>query len=173
MPFEKSFQRRLLEDRLIAAINNSEYDIIPYEALNKIIAGNVQGDDYPTMQAAKKGVERDKARLFMIVRGEGIKLMTAEEQASIPDASIDNVRRTTRRGLARMSRVEYDKLTQEQRRYHTTIASAMGAIDLIAKKKSVQIIDRHIKSPGPVDLTATLALFQKRDEERKKSMESE
>jgi len=173
MPFEKSFQRRLIEDRLVAAIDNAQYEVIPYAELNKMIAGDVQGDDYPTLSNAKKGVERDKARLFMTVRGEGIKLMTAEEQSSIPDDTIVRVRRTTRRGLARMSRVEYDKLTQEQRRYHTTIASAMGAIDLISKKKSVAIIDKHIKSPGPVDLTATLALFQKRDEERKKSMESE
>ena len=159
---QASYETQQLVERLKAVVSAENYDVIPYNELSGLIGFDVQKDGYPYLKSAREIVERETGRLVGVVLGDGVKLLTPEEQVAIGPDSLQRLKRATTRSIKRIARVQVDKLTDDQRiDYHTT-ASVLGAVHLFTKPKSVSRIEEAVsKSAAKLAIGETLKLFGK------------
>ena len=157
-----TYETQQLVDRLKAVVAAENYDLIPYAELSSLIGYDVQRDGYSYLKSAREIVERETGRLVGIVLGEGVKLLTPEEQVAIGPDSLQRLKRATSKSIRRIGRVQVDRLTDDQRLdYHTT-ASVLGAVHLFTKPKSVaKIEDAVSKAADKLAIGDTLRLFGK------------
>ena len=159
---QASYETQQLVDKLAAVVKAESYDVIPYADLSRLIGYDVQKDGYSYLKSAREIVERDTGRLVGIVMGEGVKLLTPEEQVAIGPDSLQRLKRATTKSIRRIGKVQVDRLTDDQRLdYHTT-ASVLGAVHLFTKPKSVaRIEDAVSKAADKLAIGDTLRLFGK------------
>jgi hypothetical protein len=157
-----SYETQQLAEKLKAVVTAENYYVIPYSDLSKLIGYDVQREGYNYLKSAREIVERDTGRLIGVVLGEGVKLLTPEEQVAIGPDSLQRLKRATTRSIKRIGRVQVDKLTDDQRLdYHTT-ASVLGAVHLFTKPKSVAKIEEAVsKTSDKLAIGDTLKLFGK------------
>jgi hypothetical protein len=159
---QASYETQQLVAKLKAVVTAENYEVIPYADLSKIIGFDVQRDGYSYLKSAREIVERDTGRLVGIVLGEGVKLLTPEEQVAIGPDSLQRLKRATTKSIKRIGRVQVDRLTADQRLdYHTT-ASVLGAVHLFTKPRSMAKIEEAVsKTADKLPIGDTLKLFGK------------
>lgn len=159
---QASYETQQLVEKLKAVVTAENYAVVPYSELSKIIGYDVQGDGYSYLKSAREIVERDTGRLIGVVAGEGVKLLTPEEQVAVGPDTLQRLKRATTKGIRRIGRVQVDRLTDDQRLdYHTT-ASVLGAVHLFTKPKSVSKIEAAVsKASDKLPIGETLRLFGK------------
>lgn len=104
--------------------------------------------------------EEETGGLFAVVRGEGIKRL---QSASIPDvglAAIQKIRRTAKRGSARLEAVRINDLQQSEQHRLIAHRAQLGAIALIADgRKTVTLVRESASSDGPLKIGRVLELL--------------
>jgi len=154
--FVVSFETQQLADRLKSL---QVGDIVSYEELSRLAGENVQQHS-ARLRSARKMVERDSGFLLAPIRGIGIKRIEPTEQAMIGPNAIQKARRRTNRDLFRMSLVAFDALTDEQKAAHNTAASALGAMELFTRARSLHKLAAAVGNQHErIPVADTLKLF--------------
>jgi hypothetical protein len=160
MIHQVSYETQQLAERLKKLSKEEDYRIVPYSELSKIAGHDVQHDPKgrARLMSARKICERETMRLVGVVDGEGVKLLTVEEQASLPG----ELKRFSRRSRGRLEKVQYDKLNNEQRIEHGVSASILGAVEMFGRSKSIERLRGAVKTTSEkLAIGDTLALFGK------------
>lgn len=159
--FTRKFETQLLYDELMKRAVANDHSVITYAELNKLVGGDTQRKYRTYLRTATKSVQNDTGRLFGTVKTVGVKLLTPAEQASEPDAAIREVRSTSKRRLARLSKVQYAELPDAAKQRHNVAASVIGALHLMTSKSKIgRIEDKIQERQEKLDFSATIALFE-------------
>jgi hypothetical protein len=164
MIHQVSYETQQLAERLKKLSKEEDYRIVPYSELSKIAGHDVQHDPKgrARLMSARKICERETMRLVGVVDGEGVKLLTVEEQASLPGVVLGKLKRFSRRSRGRLEKVQYDKLNNEQRIEHGVSASILGAVEMFGRSKSIERLRGAVKTTSEkLAIGDTLALFGK------------
>ena len=157
----RAFETQMLYQRLQKAASGDDYSLIPYAELSAVASVDVQSDGRGNLQRARKAIENETGRLFGVVRGEGVKLLTVEEQANEADAAITATRRHTTRKLTRLSRVEFDKLPDAAQERHKVATLTLGMARLFTRAKGQRRLEELAENTARPDVGKTLELFVK------------
>ena len=156
---QRTYETQILADRL-KQLKPSE--LITYDELAKLASMDVRphSNGYGRLMSARRIAETECNFLLGVVAGEGIKRLEVEEQAAIAPNQLKTMRRRNRRALVRMSRVEYEKFTEQQRAEHNLTASVMGCVDLFTRPKSVEKLAGAVQqAAAKLPIGDTLKLF--------------
>lgn len=95
-----------------------------------------------------------------------IRRASDKELANLSTSGIDQIRRTAKRTMKRLTYVNaFDKLSEDDKRAHNVGMSHLGAIYACSKPEMSKKIEARVTAAsGKLDLTATLALVRGKDE---------
>ena len=160
---QASIESQELFRRLKKAVDADDYAVISYGELSKLAGTDVQRDDRCYLDTARRMAERETGRLFGTVAGEGVKLLTPDEQVAQGSDVVARIRRATKRGITRVGRVQVEKLTDDQRKEYSTNASVLGALYHFSRPKSIEKIGTAVakQDAGKLAIGDTLKLFAK------------
>lgn len=162
IPGTCTYESQQLARRLMELVERDDYSCVPYSELSRIADTDVtDGRGRSYLATARRICERETGRLVDVVVGEGVKLLTVDEQAVLAPDTIKRLKRMTRRRADRLARVQFDKLNGEQKRDHNIVASTIGAIRLFLKPSSQKQLGSAVeKSQKKLDYSETLDLFR-------------
>src|SRR5690349_12060809 len=139
-------------------------ETVTYDELQKLIGQDVRpgAEAYVRLLKARDVLEKDpdKRIVFAAVNKEGIKRLNDSEIVESGSSFVGLVRRTARRGLRRLTCVNYDKLTNGERVKHNAAASHLGVLHEITKPSAVKKIEAGVeKSHEKMATAKTLEFF--------------
>lgn len=102
------------------------------------------GPGYAATLAARRILERDYRIAFEAVPNEGLRRLENVEIVQSGDRFIDKARRAVKRGIVRLTCVEYATLPRERQVQHNAKISAMSAIAELGSNKSIRRIENEI-----------------------------
>lgn len=153
---EKSADTLVIENRL----RNSEVgDIIEYSDLSRLLGRSVTEFCRSNISTARNTLSKEHIH-FGVIRGLGLRRLTADEAVAAGREYVDRARRTSHRGCKHLARVEFDKLSDESKKDHLTTSAQLGAMCLLGKSSSTKRIASAIKeSSEQLPIGKTLQLF--------------
>lgn len=135
--------------------------MLRYGELSAVVAGDVQRERAHNLASAIRICEREYGLLFGRVRGEGVRCLTPSEAVSIGPAAIRSAGRKARRTVKRMSLIEYDKLSAEERRRHDTEFSLLALVGALTTTRRVKQLAAAVAvSQKKLPVAKTLEAFQ-------------
>jgi len=155
MKFEKSADTKILENVL------SEMkvgDVVTYCELSKALGRDVREFAISALYSARKGLQRSKRMVFACEEGVGIKRL--DDAGIVGSTEFDRkvVLRRVNRTLDKLACVNFEVLTADQKRQHTTAAAQMGVISMFSTKSANKKIESKVNDK-PLAIGETLNLF--------------
>lgn len=141
-------------------------DSIDYETLNQIIGRSVQNGARSVLVRAIRRQLRERSRLWLVVRNEGVKLASDSDVATaIPEESRLKLSRLTKRQARKLAAIrDFDSLPREQKTGVLAAQSFLGAIATFTKPSSVKQLESSIEkqeTPKSLPLAKTIEVFMK------------
>lgn len=156
-----AFESQVLAKRLKESVDKDCYDVIAYTELSALIGFDVQEGGRGYLNTARQIVERDNNRLFGVVKSVGIKLLDVSEQATVGPDAVKKLRKASCKTARRLSKVQFDKMNNEQKHQYLTSASAVGAIAMFTSRKATNRIGEAVSTTmNKMTVDDTLKLFQ-------------
>lgn len=153
---QRSYETELVIARLREAIDGEDYSIITYEELARIGGSAIRR----RLPSIRHQVGSEHRRLFGIVPTIGIKLLTVDEQAALPDSQLRKTRSAAKRHNKELSLVQYSQLSESQRARFNVAASVHGAIEVATKADSITRLEGAVQQAGEkLAIGDTLKLF--------------
>ena len=121
---EISYESKLLYERLKTLEVNG---FVSYADLSELIGRNVQQYRSHLTTAIRKCLSADSI-VIEAVRNEGVKRLADGDILKIPKRVRDHIRKGCRRGIKKISTVNYDTLTREQQVSHNAEWSILGTL---------------------------------------------
>lgn len=149
--------------RIAERISAMEIDsIISYDELSGIAGADVQSAKRYWLERARKIAESNPDPVFTeSVFGIGLRRIAGGMVADVERTStVGRIRRATRRSARRLSKVDYDKLTDDEKRAHNIAATTMGTLALFVGRSGQLTIEKAASSTPSIDPRDTLKLFQ-------------
>lgn len=137
---EVGMETRALYDVLC---NLKPGESISYEELNKAAGRDVQTEARGSLGTARKMCQREHQMVFSPVRGEGLRRLTDGEIVDGADSDIARIRRTARRGAAKLACATYDNLEQELKPVFNAKAAIFGTLVQHSLPAQVRQITKH------------------------------
>jgi hypothetical protein len=153
--FEVGATTTLLVDKLQAVEG-----YISYNELSDAAGANVQKKGRGSLTSARRIMQRDHGKLFLTVRGEGLRVANEYDAKAIATHSIRKTHSEMRRGMKRIQTLDIGKLDNEERKEVFAGQSLMGAVYLMSQRKSVtKLIDRCAEANKELAFSETLKEF--------------
>lgn len=157
MRFEKSADTKVIESVLAEA---NIGDVVTYEQISKAIGRDVREFALSALGSARRGVFKEKKYVFEVIDNVGLKRLNDQEIVSSSARDIRKLRKTARRGIAKLAIVNFDELPEEKKREHTTAAAQMGVIEHFATSGATRRIEKAVDSTKRViPIGETLKMF--------------
>lgn len=165
VPKRAMAERSATTSALIARLEKLEMeDSVTYSALSEVAGCDVQGIGRGYLTSARNILQRERGMVFDAVRGEGIKRLNDDGIVSTGDRSVNRIRRESTRGVRRLSKVVFDKISPENRTRFNALASCLGMLRHVTKSKSIRILENHVQEKQTqLAVDETLTAFQKMD----------
>lgn len=143
---ENAADVEILRDMLLAV---SIGQTLTYTAMSQRLGRDVKDRRWLLGRAIKEA-EADSGGLFTTVRGEGIQRLPSDQVPNVGLASIQKIRRTAKRGFARLSTVRVNDLPEREQ--HTLLAhrSMLGAIHSISDGRRAPAVAKEAAVDGRV-----------------------
>lgn len=146
-------------DLLTKASQNGGF--VGYSALNSAIGGDVQGKQRGYLATARRHMLRHHSQVWECVMGKGVKLLDAPGILTVGSSTIERIRRTTRKGMAKLRCADTASLSRDQQHEYNYNVSMLGALHLATKSSNQKLIEEGVKKrgeqmPGP----ELLAMFK-------------
>jgi hypothetical protein len=138
-------------------------DIVTYDILSKSIGRDVRTIARGILDTARKKVLNDRQIVFGTVRGAGLRRLTDEETVDTGEQTLASVRGATRRGMRRITAVDFDSLPNEKKILHNVYASLFGTLSHFSRAKSVKALSENASSQtGQLPVAKTLEILSSR-----------
>ena len=158
---EKAIKERSLEtQQLVGRLSNMKVDeTLTYQEMSDLVHGDVQNGHRCYLASARRIVE--KTGVFTeAVWGIGIKRIPESEVGAIErDSTRKRLRRLAKRSAKRLGRVNYDALSEPDKRNHQIAAATVGAIAIITSTPSQKQIEQKVMDAGSLPPGDALKLF--------------
>ena len=137
-------------------------DIITYEVLEKEVGCNPQHGGRGYVNSARRYLQREHGMVFVAVPNVGYKRLTDTEIVKSSPEALTKSRRASRRAAQRLTCVEYDELSKEDKVAHQVHLSLFGAIQAISKADaSKKLTSQVAETMRSLPLNQTLEAFKK------------
>lgn len=156
MQFEKSADAKVLENVL------SEAEVgqtLTYEALSSAIGRDVRQHALASLRTARQGVLKSKGMVFGVERGVG--LTRLNDQGILKSMESDRLRlqRGAKRSLRKLTVVDFDALSEGDKRKHIVASAQMGAVAMFSHKNASKKIESNVTNAEQLPIGETLKMF--------------
>lgn len=135
---------------------------LAYEAATEAVGRDVQGVARFSLMRAREIVEKQDGIRFGTVSKIGVKRLQTEDIPSIGTQARRRIRRTARRGYARLAGLRVNDITPQIQKQLDTERAALGAISLFTEERAVKKIEADTERVGAeLPIGMTLSLFMK------------
>lgn len=128
--------------------------VVSYIQLSKVAGVDVLKNRH-VLTSACNTLQREHSKVFGAVRGEGLKLLSADEVSGVGVQTVRSIGRKARRGIKKVSTVNYADLSDSGKVAHTVGLSVLNMVQHSTRQKSLNKIEQHVGS-GPLPLSNTL-----------------
>lgn len=132
--FQRSEESQLLYEFLKT---KKKGDIISYAELSRAGTHDVQKRRGP-LYTARRVLQRDDRMVLDTIPKVGLKVLSDSEVVGSAPTSLGRVRRAMRRATKRITAVDFEALTNEQKQKHNTNLSVFLVVHHMCKPKSVE-----------------------------------
>lgn len=158
MIHEKSSDTKIVESVLREAKIG---ETISYERLSKAIGRDVRQFAQCAIRTARNALIKEKI-VFGVEANVGLVRLNDSEIVKSTEHDRQRLKRIGRKSLRKLEVVDYNALTPEDKRRHTTAAAQMGAIEMFASKATTNRIESKVTADTKVlAIGETLSLFVK------------
>ena len=116
------------------------------------------GIAYGATISARRILERQQQRAFEAVPNQGLRRLANVEIVESGDRFIDKARRAVKRGIVRLTCVDYAALPRDKQIQHNAKLSAMSAIAELGSSGSIRRIEKQIEDSNAALPAAKAAL---------------
>lgn len=159
--YEASLETKLLHQRLKKAAPG---EVITYVEM-AAVTGRPANLLRPALATARARAQREDDMVFAAVRGVGVKRLDDDEIVDSLDADTTAIRRKVRRAVRKAARVDYQKLSLDKQRAHTTKLSILTLVaDATGSRFAEQVAAKVANStagPTGLPIAETLSAFGK------------
>lgn len=157
--FEMSIDTRLLYERIKKMQIG---DKVTYEELSALLGSDVTGRARGHLGAARRIAEREDQIVTEAIRKVGIKRLNDSETVASGNLFRRKIRSASRRGVRRVTSVEFDRLSDADKISHNVQLSVFGAVQSITEPRRVQRLEGAVNTSntGQLPLGKTLELFK-------------
>lgn len=150
MNFEKSADTKIIESVLAAA---SVGQLVTYEEISKAIGRDVRQHALPSLRSARHGLLKSNRIVFGVETNVGLLRLDDSQIVDSTEADRKRLKRAANRSIAKLSVVDFDKLSPEKKKEHTVASAQMGAIAMFSASQAKKKIASNVN-----DGKATLAI---------------
>ena len=144
--FETSPDTILLGKRL-GALAKGEF--VSYSALNDLVPDrHLTGRDRFILDSARSYALKESNSVTECVTGEGLKRLTDDELAELPQHVIAGVRRKARKGLAKASKAIPEQMTNGSKAKWLYGLSALGAVAQCLRRSTLLKLENRVAETG-------------------------
>ena len=137
-------------------------EIATYGALEKEMGCNPQAGGRSNVNSARRYLQREHGMVFVAVPNVGYKRLTDTEILTSSPEALTKSGRASRRATQRLTCVEYDDLSKDDKVSHQVHLSLFGAIQAISKADSAKKLTAHVQETmRSLPLNQTLEAFKK------------
>jgi len=153
--FEKSADTAVIENMFLQA---SVGDVISYDDMTRALGRDVRTHCASNVQSAKRLAEAAGIVLGSI-KNVGYQRLDDSQIIDTAESSRKRIMRKSRRSLRRLSSVEFAKLSDDDKRKHTTFAAQMGAMNYFSTATTKKKIASNVNGKDVLAIGDTLKLF--------------
>ena len=139
-----SIDAQFLIQRLETQAQQNNYSLIPYAELSALIGREVQDGARGILETAKRSLLRDRQKLFVTVRGEGIRMADNDGVIAQVKRRNKSACNSSRRAANESMAADSKSMSDEQRQQFLGAQSLAGAITLMSKPSAVKRIESSI-----------------------------
>jgi hypothetical protein len=157
--FTASYETRLLYERLRKL---EVKEIVSYQELSKIIGQDVQESGRGALTSARKMAQRDDRIVTDAVTNVGITRIGDVETIASASLTFKKVRRAVQRGTERLTSVDFDNLSNDDKIRHNASISAFMVMKMMGRPKTVERLAAAVNTTntGQLPIARTLELFR-------------
>lgn len=153
---EKSADTETIEG-LIMRLSVGE--VLTYDAMTAALGRDVRKHCSSNLQSAKRCCESNGV-VLSVVRNQGYRRLDDVGIIASAEGDRRRVARSSKRAVRKLAFVEFEKLTDDEKRKHTVAAAQLGAVAHFATHGSKRRIESKVQdNSGPIPLGDTLKLF--------------
>lgn len=136
-------------------------EVVPYDELNTLIDGDVQGKQYGLLGSARRAAISEDQIVTECVRKVGVKRMDNDGILTIGPQSRKRIHRIAKRTAKKTACADYDSYNTEQKLQWNLEMSAATAIAEVTKERSMQKLKSAVSmSQERLPLNKTLEAFK-------------
>jgi hypothetical protein len=137
-------------------------DLMTYRDCTKLIGQDVQGEARHILQSARRICQREYQVVTDAETNIGIRRATDVEVTTGAFQIFSRLRRAARRGIDRVTSVDFDGLPDAEKIRHNATISALRVMEVMGKPKSVDRISGAVNTEhtGQLPIARTLELFR-------------
>jgi hypothetical protein len=137
-------------------------DIITYSFCNNLIGQDVQKGARHILSSARRICQREYQIVTDAVQNIGIRRLTDVEVTNSGIRIFSSIQRAAKRGVDRITSVDWDTLPDEEKIRHNAGISALQLIRVMARPKSIDRITSAVntEATGQLPIARTLDLFR-------------
>jgi hypothetical protein len=156
MLFQKSADTKILESVL------GELEIgqmATYGALSASIGRDVRKFAIGALNTARRTLFREKQMVFDVEVGKGVKRLDDSQIVDSVEADRQRIRRRARRTIDKLACVEFEKLSEGQKRKHVVASAQFGALQMFSDTNAAKKIAAKANGAKVIPIGDTLKLF--------------
>lgn len=161
---KRSLFERAIETQAAIEVMSSiqRGEIATYLALEKAMACSPQKGGRSNVNSARRYLQREHGMVFVAVFNVGYKRLTDTEIVKSSPEALTKSRRASRRAAHRLTCVEYDDLSKEDKVAHQVHLSLFGAIQVLSKADATKKLTARVtETMRSLPLNQTLEAFKK------------
>jgi hypothetical protein len=157
--FTASYETRLLYERLRKL---RVKEIVSYQELSKIIGQDVQVEGRGALTSARKMAQREDRIVSDAITNVGIIRISDTETVAGASLTFKKVRRAVQRGTDRLTSVDFDKLSSDDKLRHNASISALMVVKMMGRPKTIERLSTAVNTTntGQLPIARTLELFR-------------
>jgi hypothetical protein len=154
--FKKTIERQIIEERLRNAVVG---EVVTYAELSKELRMDVRKTCLGALTSARKFLSGSGVH-FDCIDNVGLKRLSDSEVVLKSENQVPVIRRAAINNQRRVSSVDYEHLSEDDKNKHRTVMSVCGAVAAFTKPSVVKKIQQEAKhSPRPLPVGETIRAF--------------
>jgi len=158
----KSVETQVLED-FLREVKPGE--MVPWEELSKVAGRDARGAAYPSLQSARRILEREGA-VFVTIVGVGVKRAMPKDCVDDAERTLRGIGRKARRGARRLFGVGkdgYESLSEEDKKAHNVRGAILGIVTESVKPRVRKAIEAKVSTQGLLPPAKLIDVFTNGD----------
>lgn len=156
MLYEKSIDTKILEDLLSKA---NVGDLVTYELMSVAIGRSVRDFALPSLRSARQGLLNTKNMVFGVEKNVGVRRLNDSQIVKAAEHDRKKMKRAATKAIRKLSVVDFDKLTPEEKKQHTVASAQMGVIAMFSSKRTTTKITENVNDKAILAIGETLKMF--------------